>query len=224
MNIAKYNKGYNFILVGSFGFLVNYFTNNLLARHLSIAEYGDLSLGLQYLVIISSLVYMGLATTTKVYLPLYLKKNQKNRVIHYKSWSSLWVFRNAAIFCLILFALYLVFYLMILLGWMEFQDIHLVFFLLLAVPFYAIFQVIASYFSADNAVIVADILQRLVSPLIILLVLLLFLVESAQLSKLQLVVIYTFSYGLVFCVSWFLYTYFFSRKDLFRQAAVDFEG
>ncbi|ABS77578.1 oligosaccharide flippase family protein [Coxiella burnetii] len=68
-------------------FVISYFLNVLLARHLSPSDYGDLAVILRLLIFFVPFVLFGTEMTSRRYLPRYLKKGTWPRFKGYLFWS-----------------------------------------------------------------------------------------------------------------------------------------
>ncbi len=130
------------------GYLIDYFLNVLLARVLSIAEYGDLSLILRFMQFCIPFILIGTSISVKRFLPIYINEKDKEHFTGFLRWNKRVIFITS----MVLFVLAMLFAIISIVldknGIKRFDSWHPLIFALWLIPLLAIMNYLSSVFTS----------------------------------------------------------------------------
>lgn len=127
------------------GFLLQYLLNVYLARNFSVALYGDYSIAIKSLEIITSIVLLATDVGAVSILPIYLKANQENSVRTYIAWNIKLIAVNILIARILAVGTLLLVLGLHFLGFREIHDYPMIVFVLWVVPIVAFFTLFTGF-------------------------------------------------------------------------------
>ena len=138
------------LALGFVGYFVKLGFNIFLARHLSVALYGDFSLGVRILGIASSFVLLGTDTSAKRFVARFLREKKHDKIHTYLSWNMRLILVTSLICCALVILSFMTVLSLHLSNVLIIQKLHVIVYLLWLTPLAALVALFGTFFSCNR--------------------------------------------------------------------------
>jgi len=139
--------------ISTTGFFSKFALNTYLAHHLSVSIYGDYSIAISVLSVLSSLVLFGTDVSSQCFLAKYLCAHQKSNALHYIAWNLKLISTSSLIARLVALASIVIMFGLHFFGIREIHKYYILFYVLWITPLAAAFKLLARFLLCTDFVL-----------------------------------------------------------------------
>lgn len=149
------------LILGIVAYLIAYLFNAFISQHLSPADYGDFSIAIRTISVISLVLLLGTNISSVKYLSTYFNSENRDHIIQFIKWN-LGIVSKTSIICIVIFILfYLLLAILHIYNIKDFTTHHFSIYVLWLAPFSAFYLLLASFILSDKKSILSFIITKI---------------------------------------------------------------
>lgn len=154
------------LIIGSLGFLLNVLYTRLLTHNLSLELYGDFTVAMRSLVLVSQIITFGIGLSAQRFVSRYIKMRQPRKIQGFITWSLLLLLRTSFFLAIAYGLFWLTATITHLTEIHRFDQYHLALFVMIFAPLFSIFTFFVSMIMASGYVLLSTIIGRLLNRVV----------------------------------------------------------
>ena len=154
------------LIIGSLGFLLNVLYTRLLTQNLSLELYGDFTVAMRSLILVSQIITFGIGLSAQRFVSRYIKMQQPRKIQGFIAWSLSLLLRTSSFLAIAYGLFWLTASLTHITDTHHFDQYHLALFVMIFAPLFSIFTFFVSMIMASGYVLLSTLIGRLLNRVV----------------------------------------------------------